>query len=44
MLETIEQSALSRTDDVSDIFIGLVLGFNLQFNERDVENNFLLKG
>ena len=43
ILEMIEQSALSRTDDVSDVFIGLMLSFNLQFNEYDVENNFFIE-
>merc|ERR1719273_1151804 len=43
VLEMIEQSALSRTDDVSDIFIGLLLSFNLQFDEKDVENNFFIE-
>ena len=43
VLEMIEQSALSRTDDVSDVFIGLMLSFNLQFHEYDVENNFFIE-
>ena len=43
VLDIIEQSALSRTDDVSDIFIGLMLSFNLQFPEHDVENNFFIE-
>lgn len=43
VLEMIEQSSLSRTNDVSDVFIGLMLSFNLQFSEQDVQSNFFIE-
>ena len=43
VLEMIEQSALSRTDDVSDVFIGLMLSFNLQFQPHNVGDNFFIE-
>ena len=44
LLDHIEKTATLRTDDISDVYIGLLLSFNLQFSEKDVgRGNFFIE-